>query len=162
MRRRYDTELFAHKVRRIKEVMPHCFIGVDVIVGVRGETDEYFEDAYRFIEGLDISQLHVFTYSERPGTMALKIDYVVDPKEKHRRSQRILELSERKLHAFYEAHRGETRPVLFEQPAAGKPMHGFTDNYIRVEAPLQKELINTVTPVKLGDFSEAGDALTVG
>ena len=159
MRRRYDTALFAHKVERIKQAMPHCFIGVDVIVGVRGETDAFFDDAYRFIEGLDISQLHVFTFSERPGTMALKIDHVVDPKEKHRRSQLLLELSERKLRAFYEAHQGETRPVLFEQPPVGKPMHGFTDNYIRVEAPLQKELVNEVTPVTLGDFNEAGDAL---
>ena len=160
MRRRYDTALFAHKVERIKKAMPHCFIGVDVIVGVRGETDEYFEKAYEFIKGLDISQLHVFTYSERPGTMALRIDHVVDPKDKHIRSQRILELSEQKLKAFYEAHRGDTRTVLFEQPSKDKPMHGFTDNYIRVEAPYQKELINVITEVKLGEFNEEGDALT--
>ncbi|MEG0949453.1 MAG: tRNA (N(6)-L-threonylcarbamoyladenosine(37)-C(2))-methylthiotransferase MtaB [Bacteroidales bacterium] len=159
MRRRYDTALFAHKVERIKKAMPHCFIGVDVIVGVRGETDEYFEKAYEFIKGLDISQLHVFTYSERPGTMALRIDHVVDPKDKHIRSQRILELSEQKLKAFYEAHRGDTRTVLFEQPSKDKPMHGFTDNYIRVEAPYQKELINVITEVKLGEFNEEGDAL---
>ncbi|MEG0992418.1 MAG: tRNA (N(6)-L-threonylcarbamoyladenosine(37)-C(2))-methylthiotransferase MtaB [Bacteroidales bacterium] len=159
MRRRYDTALFAHKVERIKKAMPHCFIGVDVIVGVRGETDEYFEKAYEFIKGLDISQLHVFTYSERPGTMALRIDHVVDPKDKHIRSQRILELSEQKQKAFYEAHRGDTRTVLFEQPSKDKPMHGFTDNYIRVEAPYQKELINVITEVKLGEFNEEGDAL---
>ena len=83
MRRRYDTTLFRHKIEKIKEVMPHAFIGVDVIVGTRGETDTYFEDARTFIESLDISQLHVFSYSERPGTQALKIDYVVDPKTKH-------------------------------------------------------------------------------
>lgn len=159
MRRRYDTALFAHKVERIKKAMPHCFIGVDVIVGVRGETDEYFEKAYEFIKGLDISQLHVFTYSERPGTMALKIDHVVDPKVKHQRSQRILELSDEKLKAFYAAHQGQTRPVLFEQPSKDKPMHGFTDNYIRIEAPYRKELINVVTEVKLGDFNEVGDSL---
>lgn len=159
MRRRYDTALFASKVAKIKNVMPDCFIGVDVIVGVRGETDEYFEDAYRFIEGLDISQLHVFTYSERPGTMALKIDHVVDPKEKHRRSQRILELSERKLKAFYESQKGTSRKVLFEQPSKEKPMHGFTENYVRVEAPYRSELINIATPVVLGEFNEAGDSL---
>ncbi|MEG2946766.1 MAG: tRNA (N(6)-L-threonylcarbamoyladenosine(37)-C(2))-methylthiotransferase MtaB, partial [Bacteroidales bacterium] len=119
----------------------------------------YFEKAYEFIKGLDISQLHVFTYSERPGTMALRIDHVVDPKDKHIRSQRILELSEQKQKAFYEAHRGDTRTVLFEQPSKDKPMHGFTDNYIRVEAPYQKELINVITEVKLGEFNEEGDAL---
>ena len=92
MRRRYDTELFASKVRKVKEVMPDAFIGVDVIVGTRGETDEYFEQAYEFIKSLDVTQLHVFSYSERPGTQALKIDHVVTPEEKHRRSQRLLEL----------------------------------------------------------------------
>ena len=159
MRRRYDTALFAHKVERIKKAMPHCFIGVDVIVGVRGETEAYFEKAFDFIKGLDISQLHVFTYSERPGTMALKIDHVVDPKEKHKRSQRILELSEQKLKAFYEAHQGTVHKVLFEQPSKDKPMHGFTENYIRVEAPYQQELINKATEVTLGDFNEIGDSL---
>ena len=159
MRRRYDTALFAHKVERIKKAMPHCFIGVDVIVGVRGETEAYFEKAFEFIKGLDISQLHVFTYSERPGTMALKIDHVVDPKEKHKRSQRILELSEQKLKAFYEAHQGTVHKVLFEQPSKDKPMHGFTENYIRVEAPYQQELINKATEVMLGDFNEIGDSL---
>jgi len=90
MRRRYDTALFASKVKKIKEVMPDAFIGVDVIVGTRGETEEYFEQAYQFISGLDVTQLHVFSYSERPGTQALKIDYVVSPEEKHQRSQRLL------------------------------------------------------------------------
>lgn len=159
MRRHYDTALFAEKVARIKKAMPHCFIGVDVIVGVRGETNEYFERAFDFIKGLDISQLHVFTYSERPGTMALKIDHIVDPKEKHRRSQRILELSEQKLRAFYESQRGTFQNVLFEQPSKEKPMHGFTDNYIRVEAPYNKEMINQTIAVELGDFNETADSL---
>ncbi|MEG1587327.1 MAG: tRNA (N(6)-L-threonylcarbamoyladenosine(37)-C(2))-methylthiotransferase MtaB [Bacteroidales bacterium] len=159
MRRRYNTALFAQKVARIKKAIPHCFIGVDVIVGVRGETDAYFEQAFDFIKGLDITQLHVFTYSERPGTMALKIDHVVDPKDKHKRSQQILELSEQKLRNFYEAHQGTVHKVVFEQPSKDKPMHGFTDNYIRVEAPYQKELINVATEVRLGAFNEAGDAL---
>ncbi len=159
MRRRYDTALFAQKVARIKQAMPHCFIGVDVIVGVRGETDELFEQAYQFIETLDITQLHVFTYSERPGTMALKIDHVVDPKTKHERSQRILALSDAKLHAFYASQQGAAREVVFEKTSSEKPMHGFTDNYVRVEAPLQEELINQATTVRLGAFTEAGDAL---
>ncbi|MGL4292412.1 MAG: tRNA (N(6)-L-threonylcarbamoyladenosine(37)-C(2))-methylthiotransferase MtaB, partial [Bacteroidales bacterium] len=149
MRRRYDTALFAHKVEKIKQTIPGCFIGVDVIVGVRGETDEFFEQAHEFIKGLDITQLHVFTYSERPGTMALKIDHVVDPKDKHKRSQRILEMSEHKLKAFYEKHIGTTHKVLFEQPSKEKPMHGFTENYIRVEAPYNKDMINISVEVRL-------------
>ena len=115
MHRRYDTALFRHKIEKIKTAMPHAFIGVDVIVGTRGETDELFDETRAFIESLDISQLHVFSYSERPGTQALKIDYVVDPKTKHARSQQLLELSERKWHAFYDAHIGQTASVLFEQ-----------------------------------------------
>ncbi len=159
MRRRYDTALFAAKVKKIKEIMPDCFIGVDVIVGVRGETDELFEQACRFIEGLDISQLHVFTYSERPGTMALKIDHTVDPKEKHRRSQLILEISDRKLKSFYESQKGKKCKVLFEQPAKNKPMHGFSENYIRVEAPYDARMINLAVEVTLGDSNETGDSL---
>ena len=139
--------------------MPHCFIGVDVIVGVRGETDEYFEKSLEFIRSLDISQLHVFTYSERPGTMALKIDHVVDPKEKHRRSQAIIDLSEEKLKNFYSQHIGKSVKVLFEQPSKDKPMHGFTENYIRIEAPYDPKKINICTEVKLGGFNEAGDSL---
>lgn len=117
MRRRYDTALFASKVKKIKEVMPDAFIGVDVIVGTRGETEEYFEQAYRFIRSLDVTQLHVFSYSERPGTQALKIDYVVSSEEKHRRSQLLLELSEEKTRAFYARHIGQTMPVLLERSA---------------------------------------------
>ena len=133
--------------------------GVDGIVSVRGETAELFEGAYRFIESLDISQLHVCTDSERPGTMALKIDYVVDPKEKHKRSQRILELSEKKLRDFYTSQIGKTHKVLFEQPSKGQDMHGFTENYIRIEAPLNKTLVNEAVDVKAGNFNEAGDSL---
>ena len=128
MRRRYDTALFASKIRKIKEIMPDAFIGVDVIVGTRGETEEYFEDAYRFIEGLDVTQLHVFSYSERPGTQALKIEYVVSPEEKHRRSQRLLVLSDEKTKAFYTSHIGKEAWVLMEKSKVGTPMHGFTDN----------------------------------
>jgi threonylcarbamoyladenosine tRNA methylthiotransferase MtaB len=162
MRRRYDTALFASKIRRIKEVMPDAFIGVDVIVGARGETQDYFEDAYRFIEGLDVTQLHVFSYSERPGTQALKIDHVVTPEEKHARSQRLLALSEEKTHAFYAKHIGQEMTVLVERATTGEVMHGFTDNYVRVEMKRDDTLDNQLVRVKLGDFNEAGDALKGG
>ncbi|MBQ8501338.1 MAG: tRNA (N(6)-L-threonylcarbamoyladenosine(37)-C(2))-methylthiotransferase MtaB [Bacteroides sp.] len=159
MRRRYDTALFASKIEKIKTVMPDAFIGVDVIVGTRGETEEYFEQAYNFIRGLDVTQLHVFSYSERPGTQALKIEHTVSPDEKHRRSQRLLEVSEEKTHAFYARHIGQTMPVLLERPKAGMPMHGFTPNYIRVEVPFKASLDNQVVEVRLGDFNADGTAL---
>lgn len=159
MRRRYTSALFAEKVRRIKETMPDAFIGADVIVGTRGETEEYFEQGYRFIEGLDVTQLHVFSYSERPGTQALKIPHTVSPEEKHRRSQRLLELSEQKTHDFYARHIGQTLPVLLERAKPGAPMHGFTPNYIRVEVPHDNTLDNQVIRMRLGDFNEDGSAL---
>lgn len=160
MHRHYDTALFAQKIRRIKEIMPDAFIGVDVIVGMRGETDEYFEESYRFIEGLDISQLHVFSYSERPGTKALEIPYVVAPQVKHARSQRLLELSEKKRRAHYERFIGTERPVLWEHSREGEPMQGFTDNYIRVRQHAEvRPTDNTISMVKLGGFSEDGECL---
>ncbi|MBQ1676331.1 MAG: MiaB/RimO family radical SAM methylthiotransferase, partial [Bacteroidaceae bacterium] len=162
MHRRYTTEFFAEKINYIRQKMPDVFFGVDVIVGTRGETDEYFEEAYRFIESLPISQLHVFSYSERPGTQALKIDYVVSPEVKHERSQRLLALSDRKLHDFYERFIGTTRPVLLEKPKAGMPIHGFTDNYIKVEIEPTDEnmkLINTIVNIELKGFNHNGTAL---
>ncbi len=159
MKRRYDTALFESKIDKIKQVMPHAFIGVDVIVGTRGETDELFEQAYNFISGLDVTQLHVFSYSERPGTQALKIVHSVDPKIKHQRSQRLLELSEAKTKAFYAAHQGKMMKVLLEKSKPGMPMHGFTNNYIRVEVENQPHLDNTLAEVLLGDFNEDNTAL---
>lgn len=159
MRRRYDTALFANKIKKIKEVMPHAFIGVDVIVGTRGETEAYFEKAYQFIESLDVTQLHVFSYSERPGTQALKIDYVVSPEEKHKRSQRLLALSDEKTKNFYRQFIGKEAKVLMEKSKAGVPMHGFTDNYIRIETEHNDELDNCLVTVRLGDFNEDGTAL---
>lgn len=159
MRRRYDTALFASKVKKIKKVMPDAFIGVDVIVGTRGETPEYFEKAYEFISGLDVTQLHVFSYSERPGTQALKIDYVVSPEEKHQRSQRLLALSDEKTQAFYARHIGHTLPVLMEKSKAGAPMHGFTANYIRVEVEGDNALDNHLVQVRLGEFTDDKTAL---
>lgn len=163
MGRRYDPELFAHKVRLIKQVMPDAFIGVDVMVGCRGERPELFDECYRFIDELPVTQLHVFPYSERPGTRALRIPYVVDPKEKKRRAHKLLALSDEKTRAFYSAHIGREAKVLFEKAPVGKAMHGFTDNYIRVElAPAQAkpEYDNEILRVRLGDFNAKGDALT--
>lgn len=159
MHRRYDTSLFAHKIAKVREVMPDAFIGVDVIVGTRGESEELFEKAYRFIESLDISQLHVFSYSERPGTQALKIDGAVTPAEKHRRSQMLINLSEKKRISFYERHIGLEAVVLFEKPRSGMPMGGFTDNYIRVETAPVKEYVNRLLRVRLGGFNDDKSAL---
>ena len=159
MRRRYDTALFASKIRKIKELMPDAFIGVDVIVGTRGETPEYFEKAYEFIRGLDVTQLHVFSYSERPGTQALKIDYVVPAEEKHQRSQRLLALSDEMTKAFYARHIGQEAKVLMEKSKAGMPMHGFTENYIRVELEHDDSLDNHLVQVRMGEFNEDGTAL---
>lgn len=159
MRRRYDTALFRHKIEKIKTVMPNAFIGVDVIVGTRGETDEYFEEARSFIESLDVTQLHVFSYSERPGTQALKIDYIVDPQVKHERSQILLDLSDRKLHAFYETYIGYEAEVLFEHTTRGGMMHGFTENYIKVEIPYNESLVNKTVPVRLGEWNGDRSAL---
>ena len=159
MHRKYDTALFRHKIELIKSLMPHCFIGVDVIVGTRGETPELFEDAYNFIKSLPISQLHVFSYSERPGTKALEIPYVVTPQVKHERSQRLLALSAEKLHEFYASQIGMTRTVLFEHAPKSKPMHGFTDNYVKVEIPNNPDLDNKIVNVTLGEFNKDNDAL---
>ena len=159
MRRRYDTALFAAKIAKIKSLVPDAFIGVDVIVGTRGETPEYFEKAYEFIKGLDVTQLHVFSYSERPGTQALKIDYVAPAPEKHARSQCLLELSDEKTKAFYARHIGAEAEVLMEKSKAGTPMHGFTKNYIRVELAHDEKLDNHLVKVRLGDFNEDGTSL---
>lgn len=162
MHRRYDTALFAAKVARVKEAMPDAFIGVDVIVGTRGERAELFDEAYRFIAGLDISQLHVFSYSERPGTKALDIPHVVSPAEKHERSQRLLALSEMKRREHYARFVGAERPVLWEYAKADGPLHGFTDNYIRVCAPAGVSVCdNVITNVRLGGFCEDGECLGV-
>lgn len=161
MHRHYDTALFAQKIARIKHIMPDAFIGVDVIVGMRGETDECFEESYNFIKSLNISQLHVFSYSERPGTKALEIPYVVSAQTKHERSQRLLALSEEKRRAHYAQFIGATRPVLWEHARDNEPMQGFTDNYIRVkQAAGDHAKDNHVTLAKLGDFTADGECLT--
>ena len=156
MHRRYDTSLFTHKINLIKEKMPDAFIGVDVMVGSRGEKPEYFEECYNFLDALPVTQLHVFPYSERPGTSALSIPYVVEDREKKHRAHRLLKLSDEKTRAFYAAHIGQEADVLFEKAARGKAMHGFTDNYIRVElSPTQatEEYDNQILRVRLGGFN---------
>lgn len=156
MHRRYDTALFARKIKLIKEKMPDAFIGVDVMVGSRGERPEYFEDCYNFLDSLPVTQLHVFPYSERPGTAALSIPYVVDDREKKHRAHKLLKLSDEKTRTFYAEHIGQEADVLFEKAARGKAMHGFTDNYIRVElSPDQakEEYDNQILRVRLGEFN---------
>lgn len=162
MHRRYDSALFAHKINLIKEYMPDAFIGVDVMVGTRGETPEFFEETYDFLNSLDVTHLHVFPYSERPGTVALRIPYVVSDKDKKLRSKRLIEMSDVKTQSFYAKYIGAEAEVLFEKATRGKAMHGFTKNYIRVELPAAQssdELDNQLIRVRLGDFNHDKTAL---
>jgi len=149
MRRRYTRELYAERVARIKQQMPHACIGVDVIVGFPGETHEDFLETYHFINDLDISYLHVFTYSERANTPAAEMEGVVPVNVRRERNEMLGILSEKKRRHFYEQHLGQNRPVLFEVHKDKKLMAGFTDNYIKIEAPLQVELLNKVLNVDL-------------
>ncbi|MCD8305478.1 MAG: tRNA (N(6)-L-threonylcarbamoyladenosine(37)-C(2))-methylthiotransferase MtaB [Prevotella sp.] len=159
MHRRYDTRLFAEKIDLIKKLMPDAFIGIDVMAGCRGETAELFGECLRFVRSLPAAKLHVFPYSERPGTAALRIDYVVGEVEKRRRTEQLLALSEEKQHAFYASFIGKKRPVLFERSLRGGRMHGFTDNYLRVELPATKGLDNEIRAVRLTGFAADGQTL---
>ena len=162
MHRHYDAQLFADKIHRIKALMPDAFIGVDVMVGCRGETPECFEETFDFLNGLDVTQLHVFPYSERPGTSALNIPYVVSDKDKKLRSKRLLDLSDQKTEAFYRRHIGQEAEVLFEKAPRGRAMHGFTRNYIRVELSAKDAdpaLDNQLVKVRLGELTNDSQAL---
>ena len=159
MRRHYDTALYASKIEKIRSIIPDAFIGVDLIVGMRGETPEFFEQSLQFCRSIDVSRLHVFPYSERPGTRALGIDYVVSPQEKSLRAHKMLALSDEKLHNFTSRFIGTSRPVLFEQPPKGHPMHGFTDNYLRVETTYNPALVNNIAVVSLDEI--IGDEMNV-
>ena len=162
MHRHYDSRLFSDKIHRLKEQMPDAFIGVDVMVGCRGETPECFEETYEFLKSLDVTQLHVFPYSERPGTMALKIPYIVSDHDKKQRSKLLLDLSDEKTQAFYARHIGQEAEVLFEKATRGRAMHGFTRNYIRVELlarDARPELDNQIVKVKLGALTADREAL---
>lgn len=162
MRRHYDSTLFVEKIQLIKQLIPDSFLGIDVMVGTRGETPECFEETYELLSRLPVTQLHVFPYSERPGTAALKIPYIVEPKDKKARSQRLLSLSDSKTQAFYSDHIGKEKEVLFEKASRGKAMHGFTDNYIRVELPAniaKEEYDNKLIKVRLKGFNHDKTAL---
>lgn len=162
MHRRYDKALFAHKIHLIKERMPDAFIGVDVMVGCRGERPELFEECRDFLTELPVTQLHVFPYSERPGTSALRIPYVVEEKEKKRRAHELIKLSDEKTQAFYAQHIGQEAEVLFEKASRGRAMHGFTRNYVRVELPAvqsREEYDNQLMRVRLDSFNHDKSAL---
>ncbi|MGD9931580.1 MAG: tRNA (N(6)-L-threonylcarbamoyladenosine(37)-C(2))-methylthiotransferase MtaB [Mangrovibacterium sp.] len=157
MQRKYNRELFAERVYKIKSVLPNAFIGVDIIAGTNGETEAFFLDSYNFVKSLDVSQLHAFPYSERPGTKALEIKPVVPVDERKRRTHRLIVLSEKKLRAFYEQHAGQARRVLFEDEHDNGRLKGFTDNYIRVETEYRPELVNQVRLVKLSEINNDGN-----
>jgi threonylcarbamoyladenosine tRNA methylthiotransferase MtaB len=164
MHRHYDSRLFADKIQHIRERQADAFIGVDVMVGCRGETPECFEETYALLQRLDVTQLHVFPYSERPGTTALSIPYTVSDADKKERSRLLLELSDRKTHDFYRRHIGQEAEVLLEKATRGRAMHGFTRNYIRVELPsadAQPEYDNRLMTVRLGEFNHDQTALNV-
>ncbi|MAN58651.1 MAG: tRNA (N(6)-L-threonylcarbamoyladenosine(37)-C(2))-methylthiotransferase MtaB [Flavobacteriaceae bacterium] len=156
MRRRYMRELYAERVRRIKEVMPHACIGVDVIVGFPGETEERFLETYHFLNALDISYLHVFTYSERDNTPAATMEGRVSLRTRKKRSKMLRGLSVKKRRAFYESQLGTTRTVLFEGENKKGYIHGFTENYVKVKAPWNPALVNTLQRVELTEIDADG------
>ena len=160
MKRKYLREVFANRVKRIKELMPDAFIAADVIVGFPGETNEDFEDTYNFIKNLDVTNLHVFTYSERPGTKALQMEGKVDKREKRRRSQLLHELSELKKKHFYLQQIGKIADVLWESDNINGFMHGFTGNYVKVRTPFNASLINQIKYVKITEVNN-DDTCTV-
>lgn len=149
MRRRYRRELYADRVAYIKSLMPHCSIGVDVIVGFPGEDDAAFRESFQFLHDLDVSYLHVFTYSERANTVALEIDPVVPMAQRHERNKILRNLSFKKQQYFQEQQIGTTRKVLFEGHEKGGMMEGYTDNYIRISTPWREEWVNTLVDWKL-------------
>lgn len=161
MKRRYNRELFKQKINTIKQLIPHAFIGVDVIVGTRGETDQFFNDSKIFIENLDISQLHVFTYSERANTKALDISPIIPQKEREFRNEILRKISDKKLTEFYDAQYGRKTTVLWEETKKDI-MHGFTDNYVRVCATTDPQKFNTIEQIELGNIIETEPQLALG
>lgn len=157
MRRRYKTDLFARRIAKIREVMPDAFIGVDLIAGPRGETPELFAESKAFVESLDISRLHVFAYSERPGTDALDIPYKVQPEEQSRRVHEMLEVSNAKLRTFSQRFVGTVRPALLEHSRENNVMGGFTDNYLRIKVEADPSLDNSIVSVRLDRLDESGE-----
>ncbi|CAM1363198.1 Threonylcarbamoyladenosine tRNA methylthiotransferase MtaB [Tenacibaculum sediminilitoris] len=156
MKRRYLRKVYTDRVTKIKEVMPNACVGVDVIVGFPGETDELFLETYNYLTDLDISYLHVFTYSERPNTEAVEMDGIVPKKTRAKRSKMLRGLSVKKRRAFYESQLGNTLTVLFESENKEGYIHGFTENYVKVKAPWNPELVNTLHTVTLTKIDEDG------
>lgn len=156
MNRRYLSDLYKERVHTIKSLMPHCGIGVDVITGFPGETEEDFLETYRFLNELDVSYLHVFTYSERANTQALEMDGVVSLKDRQKRSKMLRALSEKKKRYFYEQHVDQMQTVLFEDDVEDGHMHGFTENYIRIKAKYDPVLINEMKVVKMARVDASG------
>jgi len=159
MKRRYQREVYVNRVTQIKNLMPHACIGVDVIVGFPGETDDLFLETYNFLNSLDISYLHVFTYSERPNTEAIAMKGVVPLKVRHKRSKMLRGLSVKKRRAFYESQIGNTLTVLLESNNKNGYMHGFTENYVKVKTAFNKDLINTIQKVTLKEIDDDGTVL---
>lgn len=159
MRRRYRRELYADRVNKVKSLMPHACIGVDVIVGFPGETDQDFEESFEFIRDLDISYLHVFTYSERPNTLAIEMENAVNPGKRKYRNKRLRKLSKKKLMQFYADHLGQTRSVLLEEDKKDGFMSGFTDNYIRIQLPSTDLAVNQLVPVELKEVLPNGKVM---
>jgi threonylcarbamoyladenosine tRNA methylthiotransferase MtaB len=157
MKRKYKREVFESRVAKIKKEIPSAFIGVDVIAGTNGETDDFFHDSYRFVADLDVSQLHAFPYSERPGTKALELKPVVPVDERKHRTQRLIALSDRKTAYFYTQNLGTVHDVLFEEQKDKKTISGFTDNYIRVETEYHEDLENHIVSVKLENILPNGN-----
>lgn len=161
MSRRYKKELYVERVNKIKYLMPHCCIGVDIIVGFPGETEEDFMETYNFVKDLDVSYFHVFTYSERANTPAAEMENAVPMQERRRRNEMLKILSEKKRRNFYNQFLGRHREVLFEKHKDKSLMTGFTDNYIKVELPYDEKLINTLMGVQLMGFAESGNVTVV-
>ncbi len=160
MRRRYDKAFFAEKMATIRQYIPHAFIGIDVIVGVNGETEEHFNESYEFLQSIDFSQLHVFTYSERPNTQALKIKPIVSMPERHRRNAVLHTLSDQRREAFYKKYIGTEAKILVESSEKEGVMSGFTENYLKVEIPANQLLTNTIQRVRLNMLTLDKQALT--
>ncbi len=156
MRRRYLSDLYVDRVRKIKEVMPHACIGVDIIVGFPGETEDHFLDTYKLLSELDISYLHVFTYSERDNTIAADLAGVVPLGVRKKRSKMLRGLSAKKRRAFYESQLGEERTVLFESENKEGYIHGFTENYVKVRTPWNPAYVNTLHSIKLNEIDDDG------
>ena len=156
MRRRYRTDLYRNRINLIHKLIPNACIGVDVIVGFPGETDEEYQKTYDFIHGLNVSYLHVFTYSERPNTTALRIKDVVPKKVREERNKKLRILSHKKKKAFYQSQMGMAKEVLFEADEDGGYMNGFTENYVKVKTPYNPGFVNTIQSVELSEIDRDG------